>query len=81
MPLGWFLICLQKMFTEYELCITWDSGKEFGRLRRFLFCFLFILFSKRPFCFHYALKKKKNARELRLWGKERKKNPRVTEPG
>lgn len=33
------------------------GGKEFGRFRRFLFCFLFIHFSKHPFCFHYALKR------------------------
>lgn len=53
-----FLFVLQKnFFTEYKLCMTWDSGKEFGRFRRFLFCLLFIRFSKHPFCFHCALKR------------------------
>lgn len=53
-----FLFVLQNFFfTEYKLCMTWDSGKEFGRFRRFLFCFLFIRFSKHPFCFHCALKR------------------------
>lgn len=57
MPLGF--ICLKKIyvFTEYKFCITGDSGKEFDRLRRFLFCFLFIYFSKHPFYFHCALKR------------------------
>lgn len=37
---------------------AWDSGAESSRCRKFLFCFLFIHFSKHPFYFQWAFKRK-----------------------
>lgn len=54
---GFYLSWKKYIFTQYKFCIPWDSGEEFGRFGRFLFCFLFIHFSKHPFYLHCALKR------------------------
>lgn len=54
--------------------MTWDSGKDFGKFRRFLFCFLSMHFSKHLFYFHSALK-----RMQENWGAGIKRERRILE--
>ena len=59
-----FLFVLKKkkyihiyIYTLLNINSAWDSGEESSRCRKFLFCFLFIHFSKHPFCFYWAFKR------------------------
>ena len=45
------------IYTLLNINSAWDSGEESSRCRKFLFCFLFIHFSKPPFCFYWAFKR------------------------
>lgn len=54
--------------------MTWDSGKDFGKFRRFLFCFLSNHFCKHLFYFHSALK-----RMQENWGAGIKRERRILE--
>ena len=45
------------IYTLLNINSAWDSGEESSRCRKFLFCFLFIHFSKHPFCFYWAFKR------------------------
>ena len=60
--MGWLFICPEKkkyiyIYILLNINSAWDSGGESSRCRKFLFCFLFIHFSKHPFYFQWAFKR------------------------
>lgn len=53
-----FYLSWKNIYILMNINSAWDSGAESSRCRKFLFCFLFIHFSKHPFYFQWAFKRK-----------------------